>query len=75
MAHGSISRIRSRAARTDEGIALLRHLFRVGRGPFEGRWYSFETGVFEPRPDSVVPVMTGGVTDAALRHSRRRYLS
>ncbi|MFJ5266006.1 TIGR03619 family F420-dependent LLM class oxidoreductase [Streptomyces sp. NPDC088387] len=61
----------SRAARTDEGIALLRHLFEVGRGPFEGRWYGFETGVFEPRPEGVVPVMTGGVTDAALRRAAR----
>ncbi|MFM9441101.1 TIGR03619 family F420-dependent LLM class oxidoreductase [Streptomyces acidiscabies] len=62
---------RSRAARTDEAIALLRHLFRAGRGPFEGRWYGFERGVFEPRPDGPVPVMTGGVTDAALRRAAR----
>ncbi|OAH15360.1 TIGR03619 family F420-dependent LLM class oxidoreductase [Streptomyces jeddahensis] len=62
---------RSRAARTDEAIALLRHLFRAGRGPFEGRWYGFGTGVFEPRPDGPVPVMTGGVTDAALRRAAR----
>lgn len=62
---------RSRAARTDEAVALLRHLFRTGRGPFEGRWYGFETGVFEPRPVGTVPVMTGGVTDAALRRAAR----
>ncbi|WP_406215774.1 TIGR03619 family F420-dependent LLM class oxidoreductase [Streptomyces canus] len=61
----------SRAARTDEAIALLRHLFEVGRGPFEGRWYGFEAGVFEPRPVGPVPVMTGGVTDAALRRAAR----
>jgi probable F420-dependent oxidoreductase len=61
----------SRAARTDEAIALLRHLFRVGRGPFEGRWYGFDTGVFEPRPRGAVPVMTGGVSDAALRRAAR----
>ncbi|MFF4835671.1 LLM class flavin-dependent oxidoreductase [Streptomyces sp. NPDC001315] len=61
----------SRAARTDEAIALLRHLFTTGRGPFEGRWYGFETGVFEPRPNGPVPVMTGGVTDAALRRAAK----
>ncbi|MEU6348789.1 TIGR03619 family F420-dependent LLM class oxidoreductase [Streptomyces sp. NPDC047072] len=61
----------NRAARTDEAIALLRQLFRAGRGPFEGRWYGFDTGVFEPRPDTAVPVMTGGVTDAALRRAAR----
>ncbi|MBE4741950.1 MULTISPECIES: TIGR03619 family F420-dependent LLM class oxidoreductase [Streptomyces] len=62
---------KNRAGRTDEAIALLRHLFRVGRGPFEGHWYGFETGVFEPRPDREVPLMTGGVTDAALRRAAR----
>ncbi|MFC8360506.1 TIGR03619 family F420-dependent LLM class oxidoreductase [Streptomyces griseorubiginosus] len=62
----------ARAARTDEAIALLRHLFRVGRGPFEGRWYGFDAGVFEPRPaEGAVPVMTGGVSDAALRRAAR----
>ncbi|MFF7278945.1 TIGR03619 family F420-dependent LLM class oxidoreductase [Streptomyces griseorubiginosus] len=61
----------SRAARTDEAIALLRQLFRVGGGPFEGRFYGFDTGVFEPRPDAHIPVLTGGVTDAALRRAAR----
>lgn len=59
----------SRAARTDEAVALLRHLFTAGTGPFAGRWYGYEAGVFEPRPDGPVPVMTGGVTGAALRRA------
>ncbi|GAB3405986.1 LLM class oxidoreductase [Flindersiella endophytica] len=59
---------RERAARTDEAIALLRHLFsREGR--FEGRYYGYETGVFEPRPDREIPIMVGGTSDAALRRA------
>ena len=39
-----------RAARTDEAIALLRHLFRAGSGPFAGERFGFEAGVFAPPP-------------------------
>jgi probable F420-dependent oxidoreductase len=59
---------RERAARTDEAIALLRHLF-YKEGPFEGRFYAYETGVFEPRPDREIPLMVGGTSDAALRRA------
>jgi probable F420-dependent oxidoreductase len=59
---------RERAARTDEAIALLRHLF-YDEGPFEGRFYAYETGVFEPRPDREIPIMVGGTSDAALRRA------
>jgi probable F420-dependent oxidoreductase len=60
-----------RAARTDDGLALLRHLFTRGQGPYEGRRYGFGRGVFEPRPGGPVPVMTGGTSDAALRRAGR----
>lgn len=62
---------RHRASRTDEAIALLRHLFTIGSGPFPGRFYGFETGVFAPRPSRPVPIMVGGVSDAALRRVAR----
>jgi alkanesulfonate monooxygenase SsuD/methylene tetrahydromethanopterin reductase-like flavin-dependent oxidoreductase (luciferase family) len=39
----------TRGARTDEDIALLRHLFRDG-GPFHGRFHHVEQGVFAPVP-------------------------
>nr|WP_042197413.1 TIGR03619 family F420-dependent LLM class oxidoreductase [Kibdelosporangium sp. MJ126-NF4]CEL22943.1 luciferase-like protein [Kibdelosporangium sp. MJ126-NF4]CTQ90082.1 luciferase-like protein [Kibdelosporangium sp. MJ126-NF4] len=57
---------RTRAARTDEAIALIRHLFESD-GAFEGAYYGYETGVFQPRPEHGVPIMVGGNTDAALR--------
>lgn len=58
----------TRGARTDETLRLLRHLFE-GEGPFEGRFHSYEHGVFEPRPAHRVPVMVGGTSDRALRRA------
>ncbi len=37
----------TRGARTDETLRLLRHLSE-GEGPFEGRFHSYERGVFAP---------------------------
>ncbi|MFJ9555239.1 TIGR03619 family F420-dependent LLM class oxidoreductase [Nocardiopsis sp. NPDC101807] len=58
----------TRGARTDETLRLLRHLFGGG-GPFEGRFHSYGSGVFEPRPARPVPVMVGGASDRALRRA------
>ncbi|XVQ12619.1 TIGR03619 family F420-dependent LLM class oxidoreductase [Spirillospora sp. CA-255316] len=59
-----------RAARTDEALRLLRHLHEQGGGPFEGERFGFDAGVFEPRPGGGrVPVMVGGMSDAALRRA------
>jgi alkanesulfonate monooxygenase SsuD/methylene tetrahydromethanopterin reductase-like flavin-dependent oxidoreductase (luciferase family) len=60
-----------RAGRVDEGLRLLRHLFRQGHGPFEGERFSFQTGVFAPRPTGGLQVMVGGRSDAALRGAAR----
>ena len=58
----------TRGARTDEILRLLRHLFE-GEGAFQGRFHSYEHGVFEPRPARRVPVMVGGTSDRALRRA------
>jgi probable F420-dependent oxidoreductase len=58
----------TRGARTDEDIALLRHLFRNG-GPFHGRFHHVEQGVFAPVPARPVPIMVGGTSAAALRRA------
>jgi alkanesulfonate monooxygenase SsuD/methylene tetrahydromethanopterin reductase-like flavin-dependent oxidoreductase (luciferase family) len=58
----------NRGARTDEALALLRHLFE-GEGPFRGRFHSYERGVFEPRPADGVRLMVGGGSEAALRRA------
>jgi probable F420-dependent oxidoreductase len=57
-----------RGARTDEGIALLRHLF-AGSGPFDGRFHQFDAGVFAPLPRRPVPIMVGGTSGRALRRA------
>jgi probable F420-dependent oxidoreductase len=58
----------TRGARTDEGIALLRHLFGGG-GPFAGRFHGYDTGVFAPDPGPDVPIMVGGMSEHALRRA------
>jgi len=58
----------TRGARTDEGIALLRHLFRGG-GAFQGRFHDVRQGVFAPVPGRSVPIMVGGTSAAALRRA------
>lgn len=54
----------TRGRRTDETTALLRELFRTGRGPGGD-------GVFEPRPVGSVPVMVGGLSEFALRRTAK----
>lgn len=58
----------TRGARTDEALALLRHLLE-GEGAFDGRFHSYGRGVFEPRPSGRIRVMVGGGSDAALRRA------
>lgn len=64
----------TRGARTDEIIRLFRHLFKVGRGPFDGKFYPLgEEAVFAPEPaqGDRVPIWIGGRTDAAWRRAAR----
>lgn len=64
----------TRGARTDEIIRLVRHLFKVGRGPFDGKYYPLgEEAVFAPEPTQgdKVPIWIGGRTEAAWRRAAR----
>ncbi len=58
----------TRGARTDEGISLLRHLFRGG-GRFEGRFYGHSSGLFGPQPLREIPIMVGGTSEHALKRA------
>lgn len=58
----------TRGARTSEGIALLRALFG-GAASFQGTYYAFERGVFEPVPRTPLRIAVGGLSDAALRRA------
>src|ERR1700681_4715364 len=40
----------NRGARLEEAINLFRHLWSGSREPFEGRFYGYSDGVFEPVP-------------------------
>ena len=63
----------TRGARLDEAIRLFRHLWSGSREPFDGRFYGFADGVFEPLPTQreKLPLLVGGRSDAALRRAGR----
>jgi probable F420-dependent oxidoreductase len=63
----------TRGRRMDEMIALFRHLWSGNRAPFEGRFYGFADGVFDPLPTrgADLPLLIGGRSDAALKRTGR----
>ena len=63
----------NRGARMDEMIALFRHLWSGNRGAFNGRFYGFTDGVFEPLPAQGrdLRLLIGGRSEAALRRAGR----
>lgn len=65
------ARFAGRGARTDEALRLLRHLWTVGEGPFDGERFGFGTGYFAPRPTGGLKLLVGGTSEAALRRAAR----
>jgi probable F420-dependent oxidoreductase len=63
----------TRGARMEETIALFRHLWSGSRGPFEGRFYGYTDGVFDPVPmqGKDLPLLIGGRSDVVLRRVAR----
>jgi probable F420-dependent oxidoreductase len=63
----------TRGRRLEEGIHLLRHLFNRAPGGFDGHFYGYEQGVFEPRvvQGGGPPIIVGGMSDAAVRRAAR----
>jgi probable F420-dependent oxidoreductase len=60
----------TRGRRLDEWLMLLRHCWSSSDDPLEGRHYSLPVGIIhEPRPVGALPVLVGGVSDAALRRA------
>jgi probable F420-dependent oxidoreductase len=62
---------KTRGSRMDEMIRLFRHLWSGSRAPFEGRFYAYQDGVFEPLPvqGADLALLIGGRSDAALRRA------
>ena len=64
---------KTRGARTDETIALLRHLFSGSTEPFRGRHIQLEDFVFSPVPPqgAAMPILVGGHSPGAIRRAAR----
>ena len=60
-----------RGARTDEMIEVMRKLWRGGMVEHHGRFYDFPRLQMSPAPRLPIPILVGGVTDAALRRAGR----
>lgn len=61
----------TRGRRTDEGLALMRELWKPGWTEFEGEFYRCDRLVMKPEPPGPIPVWVGGVSDVALRRAAR----
>jgi probable F420-dependent oxidoreductase len=68
----------SRGARLDEGIEVLRTVWREARASFHGRFYNFDNVTIEPRPQprhnndfGTIDLWVGGTADGALRRTAR----
>jgi probable F420-dependent oxidoreductase len=64
---------RNRGRRFDEALRLFRHLFSGSPEPFEGAFYGYHDGVFDPLPvrGEKLPILLGGNSDAAVKRSAR----
>lgn len=62
-----------RGRRTEEAIRLFRHLFAGRQGPFDGEFYAYREGYFEPLPPQGerLPIVLGGAADRALERAAR----
>lgn len=62
---------RTRGARADEALAILRPLLEGATVTFRGTHFDVEDVVFRPAPAQRVPILVGGRSAAALRRTAR----
>jgi probable F420-dependent oxidoreductase len=62
---------RTRGRRTDEGLALVKHLWEPGWTEFDGEFYSAPRLVMEPTPTQQVPIYVGGLSEVAFARAAR----
>jgi probable F420-dependent oxidoreductase len=63
---------KTRGARTDEAIAVMRSLWQGVSAGYEGRFYRVAEGTHcHPTPAHEIPIIVGGMTPAALRRASR----
>jgi probable F420-dependent oxidoreductase len=63
--------MRTRGARVDEAIEVIRALLRGGMVEYHGEHYDFEPLQLSPAPKREVPIYVGGVSGPALRRAAR----
>lgn len=70
---GAADRFHRRGAYLEEAIAIWRHLWGGGTGPFDGRFHSFGEVRFGPLPPqgAALPIWMGGRDERALRRAGR----
>lgn len=63
--------MRTRGARVDEAIQIIRLLLGGGMVEFHGKHYDFDRLQMSPAPKERVPIYVGGLTEPALRRAAR----
>ncbi len=63
--------MRTRGARQDEAIQILRLLMKGGMQEFHGKYYDFDRLTMAPVPEKPIPIYVGGTTPPAMRRAAR----
>lgn len=62
---------RTRGKRTDEGLALMKELWKPGWTEFDGEFYQAPRLAMEPTPTRPIPVFVGGLSEIAFARAAR----
>jgi len=62
---------KTRGARQDEAIQIIRLIMGGGMVEFHGRYYDFDRLIMAPVPKKRIPIYVGGTTKPALRRAAR----
>ena len=62
---------KTRGARQDEAIQILKLLMQGGMVEFHGKHYDFDRLIMAPVPNKQIPIYVGGTTKPALRRAAR----
>ncbi len=62
---------KTRGARQDEAIQIIRLLLGGGMVEFHGKYYDFDRLIMAPVPKQKIPIYVGGTTTPALRRAAR----
>ena len=63
--------MKTRGARQDEAIQILRLLMKGGMQEFHGKYYDFDRLTMAPVPKKPVPIYVGGTTPPAMKRAAR----